>query len=254
MTQPRSPYAGPGQRSVVPWLALAACLVIAAASAVWLLSVRDPGPPDEAAATTTTPSTSAAVGAADAPVAGALTAGSLLTPADVATAGPTVEDPVEIAAPAFPVLCDAPDWGTQWSAPEQGVGQKYPGRSAALSEYAFGYADAGSASAALARLVEDATACPALSTGGSVESAGPATAGGDESAVFVTDDGGRDGAIGVSWSVVVRSGATLLLVSYPTEQQIGTGSGPVDGSGSAGARSTAEALARAALDRFTASS
>jgi hypothetical protein len=259
MTQPRSPYAGPGQRSVVPWLVLAACLVIAAASAVWLLSVRDPGRPDEAAATTTTtataPSTSAAVGAADAPVAGALTAGSLLTPADVATAGPTVEDPVEIAAPAFPVLCDAPDWGTQWSAPEQGVGQEYPGQGAALSEYAFGYADAGSASAALARLVEDATACPALSTGGSVESAGPATAGGDESAVFVTDDGGRDGVVGVSWSVVVRSDATLLLVSYPTEQQIGTGPGPVDGgSDSAGARSTAEALARAALDRFTASS
>jgi hypothetical protein len=63
--------------------------------------------------------------------------------------------------------------------------------------------------------------------------------------------GGRDGVIAVTWWVVVRSGDTLVLVSYPTEQQIG--SGPTgDGDGGAGARSTAEALARAALDRFAA--
>jgi hypothetical protein len=262
MTQTRPPHDEPGQRGVVPWLALAACLVIAAALAVWLLSVRDPGGPDEAAATTTPPSTapatSAAVSAADAPVGGALTAGSLMTPDDVAAAGLTVEDPVAIDAPAFPVLCDAPDWGNQWSAPEQGVGNEYPGPGAALSEYAFGYADGDSASAALARLVADAASCPDLSTGGSVESTGPATAGGDESAVFLTDDGGRDGVIGVSWSVVVRSDRTLLLVTYTTEQRIGTGSGPADdgddsGGDSAGARSTAEALGGAALDRFTTS-
>jgi hypothetical protein len=71
-----------------------------------------------------------------------------------------------------------------------------PGPGAAVSEYALGYADDGSASAALARLTEDAASCPGLATGGSIESPGPATS---------------DGA---------------------------------------GARSTAEALARAALDRF----
>ncbi|MCU1619242.1 MAG: hypothetical protein JWR41_1248 [Modestobacter sp.] len=262
MTQPRSPHEGPGSRSVVPWLALAACLVVAAGFAVWLLSIRDPmGSTEAAGATTTAPTTadpSDRVGALDAPVAGTLTAEALLTPADVADAGLTVGTPGASDAPAFPVLCDAPDWGTQWSAPEQGVGQEYPGQGAVVSEYAAGYADATAASAALARLTGDAASCPDLSTGGSVESTGPATVGGDESAVFVVDDGGHDGVIGVTWSVVVRSGDTLLLVGYTTEQQIGTGSGPVgegdDSSGdSAGARSTAEALASAALDRFTTS-
>jgi hypothetical protein len=260
MTQPRSPHEGPGQQSVVPWLALAACLVVAAGLAVWLLSVRDPTARTEATGATTTASTpadpSAGVASLDAPVAGALTPEALMTPADVADAGLTVEAPVASDAPLFPVLCDAPDWGNQWSAPEQGVGQEYPAQGAVVSEYASGYADDAAASAALTRLTQDAASCPDLSTGGSVESTGPATVGGDESTVFLVDDGGSDGVIGVTWSVVVRSEETLLLVSYTTEQQIGTGSGPADGrddSGgdSAGARSTAEALARAALDRFT---
>jgi hypothetical protein len=253
-------------RGLAPWLALAACLVVAAGLAVWLLSVRDRGGAAEAAATSSAPSTapssSAPAEAIDAPVVGALTSEALLTPADVAAAGLTVGVPAAIDAPVFPVLCEAPAWGTQWSAPQQGVGQQgvgqqYPGQGAVVTEYAVGYADGTAASAALARLIEDATSCPDVSTGGSVTSAGPATAGGDESAVFLVDDGGRDGVIGMTWSVVVRSTDTLLLVTYRTEQQIGTGSGPVDGgddSGgdSAGARSTAEALARAALDRFTA--
>jgi hypothetical protein len=254
MTQSRQPQDADQRRSIVPWLALAACLVIAAALAVWLLSVRDPGGADAAAATPAAASTSTAgVGSIDAPVAGALTFEALMTPADVAAAGLTVEDPVAVDAPVFPVLCDAPGWATQWSAPEQGVGHEYPAQGAAVSEYAIGYADDDSASAALARLAEDATACPDLPTGGSVESTGPATSDGDESVVFVIDDGGRDGVIAVTWSVVVRSGDTLVLVSYTTEQQIG--SGPTgDGDDGAGARSTAEALARAALDRFAAAS
>jgi hypothetical protein len=82
-------------------------------------------------------------------------------------------------------------------------------------------------------------------------------AGGGESAVFLVADGGRDGVVAMTWSVVVRSADTLLLVTYTTQQQIGTGHGPGDGgddSGgdSAGARATAEALAHAAVDRFTA--
>jgi hypothetical protein len=256
MTQSRPPQEADQRRSIVPWLALAACLVIAAVLAVWLLSVRDPGVADAAAAAPTAAATSTAgVSSIDAPVAGALTFEALMTPADVAAAGLTVEEPVAIDAPVFPVLCDAPGWGTQWSAPEQGVGHEYPAQGAAVSEYAAGYADDDSASAALARLAEDAAACPDLSTGGSVESTGPARSDGDGSAVFAIDDGGRDGVIAVTWSVVVRSGDTLLLVSYTTEQRIGTGSGPAgDGEDGAGARSTAEALARAALDRFAAAS
>jgi hypothetical protein len=86
---------------------------------------------------------------------------------------------------------------------------------------------------------------------------GTVTGNGDGSAVFVVDDGRRDGIIGVTWSVVVRSGSTLLHVGYTTEQQIGTGAGPGEGGDDAAgnspvARSTAESLARAALDRFTA--
>jgi hypothetical protein len=260
MTQPRSPHEGPGSHSVVPWLALAACLVVAAGLAVWLLSIRDPtGSTEAAGATTTAPATADSSDGIGARVAGTLTAEALLTPADVADAGLTVGTPGTSDAPAFPVLCDAPDWGTQWSAPEQGVGQDYPAQGAVVSEYAAGYADATAASAALARLTGDAVSCPDLSTGGSVQSTGPATVGGDESAVFVVDDGGHDGVIGVTWSVVVRSGDTLLEIGYTTEQQIGSGSGPGGGGGDdsggagAGARSTAEALARAALDRFTTS-
>jgi hypothetical protein len=242
MTQSRSPHEGAGQRPLLPWLALAACLAVGALIAVWLLAARDRVHPAAAAGSTTALSTSA--GSLDAAVAGALTAEALMTRADVAEAGLTVAAPIASDAPAFPVLCDAPDWGNQWSAPEQGVGQEYPGPGAAVSEYAFGYADDAAAS------------CPELSTGDSVESAGPATVDADESAVFVVDDGGHAGVIGVTWSVVVRSGDTLLQVAYATEQQIGTGSGPVDdgddsGGDSAGARATAEALARAALDRFT---
>jgi hypothetical protein len=126
-----------------------------------------------------------------------------------------------------------------------------------VTEYAAGYVDGNAASAALARLVHDAVACPQVSTGGSVQSAGPSTAGGDESAAFLVADGGRDGVVAMTWSVVVRSADTLLLVTCTTQQQIGAGNGPGDGgddSGgdSAGARATAEALARAAVDRFTA--
>jgi hypothetical protein len=180
----------------------------------------------------------------------------LMTRADVADVGLTVEDPVTSDAPVFPVLCDATAWGVQWSAPEQGVGHAYPGQGALVSEYAVGYADDAAASAALHRLSEDAASCPTPSTGGSVEQTGTATASGDESAVFVADDGGRDGAIGVTWIVVVRSGSTLLEVAYTTEEQIGTGSGPAGGDDAGGAgpvaRSTAESLARAALHRFAA--
>ena len=85
-----------------------------------------------------------------------------MTAADVATAGLTVEEPVDLAEPAFPVLCDAPDWGTQWSAPEQGLGREYPAQGARVTEYATGYADDAAASAALARLVADAAGCPDL--------------------------------------------------------------------------------------------
>jgi hypothetical protein len=263
MTQSGSPSEDPAQRGLLPWLALAACLAVGALLAVWLLAGRDREPTRPAAATTGSPSTTApssaptspSVGALDAPGGGALTSEALLTPADVAAVGLTVGDPAAIDAPAFPVLCDATDWGTQWSAPQEGVGQDYPGQGAAVTEYAVGYADAAAASAALARLTADAGSCPQVATGGSVEPSGPASAGGDESAVFLVDDGGRDGVIGVTWSVVVRSGDSLLLVTYTTEQQIGTGSGPAggddSGGASAGARSTAEALAGAALERFT---
>jgi len=181
-----------------------------------------------------------------------------MTPADVAAAGLTVGTPTGLDAPAFPVLCDAPDWGTQWSAPMQGVGQDYPTHGAAVTEYATGYADAGAASAALARLVTDAASCPDLSTGGSVQSEGTSAVGADESAVLLVDDGGQNGSIALTWSVVLRSDDTLLLVTYTTEQSIGAGAGPVDdgddsGGAGAGARSTADALARAALARFAAS-
>ena len=57
----------------------------------------------------------------------------------------------------------------------------------------------------------------------------------------------------MTWSVVARSAQSLVLTSYATAQAIGTGADGDDGAGdSAGARATAEALARAAVDRFTA--
>jgi hypothetical protein len=230
--------------------------VVAAGLAVWLLSVRNPAEPTPATGATTTAATTAAPSAGLSPLEAPLTADALLTPADVADAGLTVAAPVASDAPVLPALCDAPDWGNQWSAPEQHVGQEYAAQGAVVSEYASGYADDAAATAALARLTADASSCPDLSTGGSVESIGPATVGGDESAVFVIDDGGHDGIIRVTWSVVVRSGSTLLEVGYTTDQQIGTGAGPGpggddSGGDSPGARSTAEALARAAVDRFT---
>ncbi|MCU1604073.1 MAG: hypothetical protein JWP46_538 [Modestobacter sp.] len=240
-------------------LLLATLLAVAAVVAGVVIGQRDRTATTGAGPTAGTSSPSAAsTGAAiDAPVAGALTFEALMTPADIADAGLTVEDPVAIDAPVFPVLCDAPDWGNQWSAPDQGVGHGYPGSGAVVSEYAVGYADDAAASAALDRLTADADSCPTPSTGGSVEQTGTVTGTGDASAVFVVDDGGRDGIIGVTWSVVVRSGSTLLHVGYTTEQQIGTGAGPGEGGDDAAgnspvARSTAESLARAALDRFTA--
>ena len=245
-------------RGVGPWLALATVLLIAAGLAVWSLSVRDRGVPAEAAATTsaatstatTSPTTTAPTAS---PTSAALTAAQLMTAADVATAGLTVDQPVDLAEPAFPVLCDAPDWGTQWSAPTQGLGREYPAQGARVTEYATGHTDDDAASAALARLVADASACPDVVAGGSVEPAGPASAVDGESAVFLAYGSGRDGVTPVTWSVVVRSGQTLLLTSYATEQTIGTGAGGDDSAGdSAGARATAEALARAAVDRFTA--
>jgi hypothetical protein len=245
------------RRSGGPWLALATVLLIAAGLAVWSLSVRDRAAPAEPAGSSSAvaptppppvPSTAASPTAA----ADVLTADALLTPADVATVGLTVADPVGLAEPAFPVLCDAPDWGTEWSAPVQGVGSEYPTQGARVTEYATGYADDAAASAALGRLVADASRCPDVAAGGSVESAGPAAAVDGESAVFVTAGSGRDGIAAVTWSVVVRSGQTLLLTSYATPQQIGTGAdGDDSAGGSAGARTTAEALAQAALDRFT---
>ncbi|SDX65601.1 hypothetical protein SAMN05661080_00702 [Modestobacter sp. DSM 44400] len=239
---------------------LTAVLVAAAVVAGLVLGQRDrtataePAPTAGTSASSAAPATNAAI---DAPVDGALTFEALMTPADVADAGLTVADPVAIDAPLFPVLCDAPDWGNQWSAPEQGVGHEYPTTGAGVSEYAVGYADSAAASAALARLTDDAVACPTPSTGGSIEPTGTVNGTGDESAVFVVDDGGRDGVIRVTWSVVVRSGSTLLHVGYTTEQSIGTGSGPGDGGDdaagdSAAARSTAESLAHAAVDRFNA--
>src|SRR3954469_16294132 len=236
------------------WLALAAALALAAGLAVWSLSVRDRDAPAEAAATssTTAPGPSPSAPSSTASPA-TLTAAALLTAADVATAGLTVADPIALDAPELPVLCDAPDWGTQWSAPQQGLGQQYPAQGARVTEYAAGYADEDAASAALARLVTDAATCPDVAAGGSVESAGPATAVDGESAVLTSSGSGRDGAIAVTWSVVVRSGPTLLLTSYATEQQIGTGADGDDSAGDgAGARVTAEALARAAVERFTA--
>jgi hypothetical protein len=240
-------------------LVLVAVLVAAALLAGWLLGQRagSGATATEASTPPASPTPSPTGTAIDAPVTGALTFEALMTPADIADAGVTVEDPLAIDAPAFPVLCEAAGWGTQWSAPEQGVGHEYPGQGALVSEYAVGYADDAAASAALARLTDDAASCPDLSTGGSIEVV-PGDTVGDESALFLVDDGGRDGVIGVTWTVVVRSGSTLLQVGYTTEQQIGTGSGPVDGGGddAAGdspvARSTAEALARAAADRYAA--
>ena len=251
-------------RGVGPWLALATALLIAAGLAVWSLSVRDRGAPAEAAATTSAATTSAAstspattspgtTAPTASPTSAALTTAHLMTAADVATAGLTVEEPVDLAEPAFPVLCDAPDWGTQWSAPEQGLGREYPAQGARVTEYATGYADDAAASAALARLVADAAGCPDLTAGGSVESAGPATGIDGESAVFLAYGSGRDGVVPVTWSVVARSAQSLVLTSYATAQAIGTGADGDDGAGdSAGARATAEALARAAVDRFTA--
>jgi hypothetical protein len=248
-----------GGRGVGPWLALATALLIAAGLAVWSLSVRDRGAPAEAAATTSAATTSPATTSptTTAPTASttsaALAPAQLMTAADVATAGLTVGAPVDLAEPAFPVLCDAPDWGTQWSAPEQGLGQEYPAQGARVTEYATGYADDAAASAALARLVADAAGCPDVAAGGSVESAGPATGIDGESAVFLTYGSGRDGVVPVTWSVVVRSAQSLVLTSYATAQAIGTGADGDDSAGdSAGARATAEALARAAVDRFTA--
>jgi hypothetical protein len=240
-------------------LLLAAVLAVAAGVTGVVIGQRDrtataePGP----TVGTSAPPAAASGGAAiDAPVAGALTFEALMTPADVAGAGLTVEEPVAIDAPVFPVLCDAADWGAQWSAPEQGVGHEYPGQGALVSEYAVGYADDAAASAALERLTADAASCPTPSTGGSVEHTGTVAGTGDESAVFVAGDGGRDGVIGVTWIGVVRSGSTLLQVAYTTAERIGTGSGPADGDDAGGAgpvaRSTAESLARAALDRFAA--
>jgi hypothetical protein len=243
-------------RGVGPWLALATVLLIAAGLAVWSLSVRDRGVAAEAAATTSAATSTAGTTAAppsSAAPSGVLTAERLMTAADVATAGLTVDAPVDLPEPAFPVLCDAPDWGTQWSAPQQGLGQDYPTQGARVTEYATGYADDAAASAALARLVADASACPDVAAGGAVESAGPVAAVDGESAVFLASGSGRDGVVPVTWSVVVRSGQTLLLTSYATEQAIGTAAPGDDSAGdSAGARVTAEALARAALDRFTA--
>jgi hypothetical protein len=240
-------------RGVGPWLALATALLIAAGLAVWSLSVRDRGAPAEAAATTSAATTSPSTTPTASPTSSALTAARLMTAADVATAGLTVDAPVDLAEPAFPVLCDAPDWGTQWSAPEQGLGQEYPAQGARVTEYATGYADDATASAALARLVADAAGCPDVAAGGSVESAGPATGIDGESAVFLTYGSGRDGVVPVTWSVVVRSAQSLVLTSYATAQAIGTGADGDDSAGdSAGARATAEALARAAVDRFTA--
>lgn len=258
----------PTRRSLLLGLASLLVMVVVGVTAVLIAGVLGDhrngtaaadGKPAAATSSAAT-DTSAAI---DAPVAGALTFEALMAPADIADAGVTADNPVALDAPVFPVLCDAPDWGNQWSAPEQGVGHEYPSQGASLrkhgaSEYAFGYADDDAASAALARLSADATACPDLSTGGSIQADGTLTGSGDESAVFLVDDGGRNGVIGRTWSVVVRSGSTLLQIAYATEQQVGTGAGPADGSGDdadgAGpvARSTAEALARAALDRFTA--
>jgi hypothetical protein len=227
---------------------VAACLVLAAGAAVWLVAGRDRHTAGTSAssASSSAPST---VSVLDAPVAGAPTVEALITPADVAGARVTVDAPATIDAPAFPLLCGAADRSDQWSGPRQGLGQEYAGPGAVVSEYAFGYADGAGASAALTRLTSDAASCPSLSTGGSVESAGPAVVGGDESEVFVVDDGGHNGVIGVTWSVVVRSGDTLLQVGYTTRQQIGT-SGPVGGGAGPDGRATAEALARAAVDRF----
>jgi hypothetical protein len=247
-----------GRRVIL--LLLAAVLVLAAVVAGVVISQRDRAAtagPAPAAGTSSSPAASSTGAAIDAPVAGALTAEMLMTRADVAGAGLTVEDPVASDAPVFPVLCDAADWGNQWSAPEQGVGHEYPGQGALVSEYAVGYADDAAASAALDRLTADAASCPTPSTGGSVEHTGTLAGTGEESAVFVADDGGRDGVIGVTWIVVVRSASTLLQVAYTTEERIGTGAGPADGGDDAGgagpvARSTAESLARAALDRFAA--
>jgi hypothetical protein len=248
------------RRGVLP-LVLAAALVVVAVTAVWLVAQRDRTVTADADATsspaTSSPGMSSAdPGAIDAPAAGALTFEALMTPADIARTGLTVEDPVAIDAPAFPVLCDARDWGMQWSAPQQGVGHDYPGPGAGVCVTPGGSAAAAAASAALARLTDDAASCPTPATGGSVEHSGALAGTGDESAVFLADDGGRDGVIGVTWIVVVRSGSTLLQVAYTTEERIGTGSGPADGDDAGGAgpvaRSTAESLARAALDRFAA--
>jgi hypothetical protein len=58
MTASRPPQDGPHQRGLGPWLALAAGLVLAAALAVWALSVRDRGGDPQPAPTSSSDTTS----------------------------------------------------------------------------------------------------------------------------------------------------------------------------------------------------
>ncbi|MPQ99948.1 hypothetical protein GB931_18905 [Modestobacter sp. I12A-02628] len=253
----------PSRSSGSLYLLLAAVLLIGALGVVYLsYAHRDPAPA-AASGTPTSPSASSAA-ATTAPTAGsgieqappgALTFEVLLPPEELTGIGLESGVPVAEDSPQFPVLCDAADWAQTWSAPTGDVGHRYPVAGAGVTEHALGYADATTAEAALARLVADAGSCSSPASG-SIQVTDPAAGLGDGAAAFRFDDGGRDGVLAVTRAVVARSGDRLVLVTYTTQQSIGTGNGPGDGGGDdsagdgAGAESTTRAIAELALARL----
>jgi hypothetical protein len=257
---PRTPRRGPSSGL---YLVLAAVIMGLALLVVWGVSRQTRTDPTGAtgavpsSTSSTPPPTSAPTSATTAPGAGALTTDALLTADDLAGIGLEVGAAVPRDEPVLPALCGAGSWSETWSAPLQGVGQDLPGPGATVTEHVVGYADEATTVAAFDRLVQDAADCPAPDTGGSVTVTAVDVGLGDDSAVFLVDDGGRDGSVLTTWAVAVRHGDRLLMTGYTTQEEIGTGSGPGaggDDSGGAGpqAESTARSIAEVALTRLEA--